>query len=213
LTIFDDTLRNNIYDEIEELDNKPINLILNNQIIQFREHDNYINATQLCKAGGKKLSHWICLDNTKELISELASEAGIPASQLIDSRKGNSNNFEQGTWIHPDLAIQIAQWLSPKFAIQVSLWIRELFTKGKVEINLKLLKEKENIIKDCKKRIKILEDLTLKRHTRTKYSDSNIVYVITDENNKKDRKYIIGSTIDLTDRLSSLFINKKFHYV
>jgi hypothetical protein len=207
ITTFDDTLINNQIDnkfnDVEELENKPINLILNNQIIQFREPDNYINATQLCKAGGKKLSHWICLDNTKELISVLASEAGIPASQIIDSKKGNSNNFEQGTWIHPDLAIQLAQWLSPKFAIQVSLWIRELFTKGNVSINLKLLKKKENIIKERDRRIKILEDLTLKRHARTKYSDSNVVYIVTDDKNKKDRKYIIGSTIDLTDRLST----------
>jgi hypothetical protein len=207
IVIFDDTLTNNLIDnkfnEVEELENKPINLILNNQIIQFREPDNYINATQLCKAGGKKFHDWLRLDTTKNLISVLASEAGIPASLLIDSKKGNSNNFEQGTWIHPDLAIQLAQWLSPKFAIQVSLWIRELFTKGNVSINLKILKEKENIIKDCQRRIKILEDLTLKRHSRTKYSDSNIVYIITDKNNKKERKYIIGSTIDLTKRLST----------
>jgi hypothetical protein len=189
-------------DTINELENKPINLILNNQIIQFRETDNYINATQLCKAGGKKLSHWINLENTKELISELASDAGIPASLLIDSKKGYSNNFIQGTWIHPDLAIQLAQWINSKFAIQVSKWIRELFTKGNVSVNLQILKEKENIIKDCEKRIKILENLTLKRHKRIKYPESNVVYIITDKNNKKDRKFVIGSTIDLTDRLT-----------
>jgi hypothetical protein len=91
---------------------------------------------------------------------------------------------------------------SPQFAIQVSRWIRELFTKGNVSVNLKILKEKENIIKDCERRIKVLENLTLKRHRRTKYPDSNVVYIITDKNNKKDRIYIIGSSIDLTDRLS-----------
>jgi hypothetical protein len=214
IIIVDDTLTNNQnydkFNDIEELENKPINLILNNQIIQFREPDNYINATQLCKAGGKNFGHWNSLDSTKELISILASEIGIPISQLIDSKKGKSNNYEQGTWIHPDLAIQLAQWLSPHFAIQVSLWIRELFTKGNVSVNLKLLKEKENIIKDRDRRIKILEDLTLKRHARTKYSDSNVVYIITDDKNKKDRKYIIGSTIDLTDRLSTY--NKDSEY-
>ena len=186
-------------DTINELDNNPINLILNNQIIQFREIDNYINATQLCKAGGKKLSHWINLDNTKELINILASNAGIPALDLIDKKVGGNHN---GTWIHPDLAIQLAQWLSPQFAIQVSCWIRELFTKGNVSVNLQILKEKENIIKDCEKRIKILENLTLKRHKRIKYPESNVVYIITDKNNKKDRKFVIGSTIDLTDRLT-----------
>jgi hypothetical protein len=194
----DDNINNDIIDN-----NKPINLILNNQIIQFRETDNYINATQLCKAGGKKLSHWICLDNTKELISVLASDIGIPASQLIDSKKGNSNNFEQGTWIHPDLAIQLAQWISARFALQVSSWIRQLFTEGKVEINLKILKEKENTIKDYEKRIKILENMTLKRQKRTIYPDKNVVYIITNKLIKKERKYVIGQTVDLTDRLST----------
>lgn len=45
--------------------------------------------------------------------------------------------------------------------------------------------------------------MILKRHKRTKYSDSNVVYIVTDEKKKKERKYIIGSTIDLTDRLST----------
>jgi hypothetical protein len=191
IVIFDDTLTNNQIDnkfnEVEELENKALNLILNNQIIQFREPDNYINATQLCKSGGKKFHDWIRLDTTKNLISMLASKAGIPALDLIDSTKGGNHI---GTWIHPDLAIQLAQWISSEFAIQVSLWIRELFTKGNVSINLKILKEKENIIKDCQRRIKILEDLTLKRHSRTKYSDSNVVYIITDKNIKKKRTEI-----------------------
>ena len=37
----------NDINNIEE--NKPMNLILNNQIIQYRESDNYVNATQLCE--------------------------------------------------------------------------------------------------------------------------------------------------------------------
>ena len=214
ITIIDDTIcKNNINYNINEFNNKPINLILNNQIIQFREIDNYINATQLCKAGGKKLSHWINLDNTKELISELASDAGIPASLLIDSKKGYSNNFIQGTWIHSDLAIQLAQWISSKFAIQVSKWIRELFTKGNVNINLKIIKEQENIIKDNEKRIKILENLTLKRHKRTKYLDSNVVYIVQDPDNINDRKYVIGSAKDLTVRLSTYNKGSEFEVI
>jgi hypothetical protein len=189
------------------IDNKPMNLILNNQIIQFRDSDNYINATQLCKAGGKKFHDWLRLDTIKNLISVLASKAGIPALDLIDSKKGGNNS---GTWIHPDLAIQLAQWLSPEFSIQVSFWIRQLFTKGKVEINLKILKEKENIIrekdnilKDYEKRIKILENMTLRRQKRVIYPETNVVYIVIDNKKKKDRIYIIGKTIDLTQRLST----------
>jgi hypothetical protein len=38
-----------------------------------------------------------------------------------------SNKVNYDLWIHPDLAIQLAQWISPIFALQVSKWIRELF--------------------------------------------------------------------------------------
>ena len=74
ITIIDDTIsKNNINDNINEFDNNPINFILNNQIIQFREIDNYINATQLCKAGGKKFNDWLRFDTTKKLINVFAS--------------------------------------------------------------------------------------------------------------------------------------------
>jgi hypothetical protein len=31
----------------------------------------------------------------------------------------------QGTWVHPQVAIHLAQWLSPKFAVQVTKWVYE----------------------------------------------------------------------------------------
>lgn len=186
-----------------KLYNKSINLILNNQIIEFRKYDNYINATQLCKAGGKKLNDWLNLDYVKNLILMLESKAGILSCNLIDKIKMTSNNYIEYTWIHPDLAIQLAQWISLDFYLQVSGWIRELYANENVNFNVKLLKEKENLIKNSEKRIKLLEDLTLKRHTRNKYPESNVVYILTDKNNKKDRIYIVGSTLDLTKRLST----------
>jgi hypothetical protein len=155
-------------------DNNSKTLTLNNVNIISRPEDNYINATQLCQAGNKKFSHWILLDTTKELINELECDAGIPASQLIDSKKGNSSNFIQGSWIHPDLAIQLAQWISPKFALLVSKWIRNLFTNGYVELNNKLLKEKEN-------EIKLLRDMCIKKQKRIDYPEKNVIYILTTE--------------------------------
>lgn len=63
-----------------------MNLILNNQVIQFRESDNYINATQLCKVCDKKLSNWINLDNTKKLISILANDTWIQILDLVNKK-------------------------------------------------------------------------------------------------------------------------------
>ena len=89
-----------------------------NGIIVLSRDDGYINATQLCKAGNKKFSHWNSLDNTKYLLNELSRSAGIPADLLIQSITGGKNE-DRKTWIHPDLAVQLAQWISPIFALKL----------------------------------------------------------------------------------------------
>ena len=110
-------------------------LTFNGIVIESRTEDNYINATQMCKAGGKQFNDWCRLGVTRALIQALVSETGISGSLLVDVKKGNTSLYSQGSWIHPDLAVQLAQWISPSFAIQVSRWIRELFTCGTVSIN------------------------------------------------------------------------------
>jgi hypothetical protein len=93
-----------IQSPIQPIIEKQINtfesLTLNNIIITSRSEDNFINATQLCQAGYKKFNDWYRLDNTKNLINEATSDTGIPASLLVDVKKGNSTEFIQGTWIH-----------------------------------------------------------------------------------------------------------------
>ena len=119
---------------------------------------------------------------------------------LVEKNVGGNHS---STWIHPDLAIQLAQWLSPEFALQVSHWIRTLFVEGKVEVNIKLLKEKEKTIKDYKKRIEYLEKQTLKRISRKNLDNKfNVVYLITCDELEANRKYIIGKAKDLLNRLS-----------
>ncbi len=183
---------NIINNNIVKINNKKIVnnecLVINDIKIENRSIDNYINATQLCKAGNKKFSHWVCLDSTKELLNELeksikATDAGIPASattiqfnnkvdiqniiidensdtekkiseknlqyHFIERNIGGNDKNNQNTWIHPDLAIQLAQWISPKFAIQVSKWIREI------------LIGKENYLNN---RVKTLENICIKNN-------------------------------------------------
>jgi hypothetical protein len=200
------TINNNLikYEEFNnELDdeNETNNLIIDNKIIMSREADKYINGTQLCKAGNKKFSHWYSLDNTKNLISTLESEAGIPASQLVDIKKGRSSKFEQGVWLHPDLAIQLAQWINSTFALQVSKWIRTLFSKGKV--NFKLIKKQEEKINRSTKKIKELENMVLKKQKREEYTEKYVIYMLTTLDHKKRNTYIIGKATNLTDRLST----------
>jgi len=95
-----------------------ISLSYNGQIINQRESDGYINATQMCQVNGKKISHWTSIKETQDYIAYISSDTGISSDQMIISIKGNSSNFEQGTWIHPLLALKLARWIS----IELEVW-------------------------------------------------------------------------------------------
>lgn len=91
-------------------------------IVEQRASDGYINATAMCKAANRKINHYFDNESYKAFIHELSSDAGIPASGLVQSVKGGNPSL-QGTWVHPQVAIHLAQWLSPQFSVQVSKWV------------------------------------------------------------------------------------------
>ena len=131
-------------------------------IIPMRE-DGYIFATALCKTVGKKTNDWLRLKETKEFIKELENfDAGIPVSKIIEVYKAG-NKCLQGTWVHPDLGIQLAQWCSSSFSLQVSKWVRELIITDEVKLgnekseeNIKT--EYDNIIKKLENKLKEAEN-------------------------------------------------------
>ncbi|QUT04857.1 KilA-N domain-containing protein [Sphingobium phenoxybenzoativorans] len=93
-------------------------------LIHQRSGDGYINATAMCKAAGKKWNDYFRIGTTKAFLAELSTVAGIPATALVQSIQGGSPEL-QGTWIHPQVAIHLAQWLSPEFAVRVTEWVYE----------------------------------------------------------------------------------------
>lgn len=118
-----------------------MDLIWNGITIESRKPDNFINATQMCKACKKEFSHWYDTNTTKTLIRTLEEKlnsvpgiSGASPIRAIDVKRGRSKKFTQGSWIHPHLAIQLAQWLNPKFAIAVSEWVFTLMTTGSVQL-------------------------------------------------------------------------------
>ena len=211
-------------------------LILENNtefIIPMRE-DGYIFATALCKIAGKMIGNWLKLKETKELVKKLENSdiLIITSQKLVEIYKGNTSKYNQGTWIHPDLGIQLAQWCSPSFAVQVSKWVREIVITGKVEIgkeksNEELLSELEKIKALLQEQVQITEDLSNKNkeletqfdnknkelgflenkinrfQKRQSYPDKNVLYIVTCDELKKDRIFIIGKAVDLKIRLTS----------
>lgn len=91
-------------------------------VVQQRAKDGYINATAMCKACGKEFKHYNENQTTKAFIKALETEVGIPTSELIQVLRGGNPEL-QGSWVHPQVAIHLAQWLSPKFAVMVSKWV------------------------------------------------------------------------------------------
>ena len=97
--------------------------------------DGFVNATQLCKAGKKKFNDWKKLHSTQRLAQSLESSTSKTVSQLIDVNKGKGSKFEQGSWIHPDLALQLAQWISPHFGLQVDKFINDVKIEKQLQIS------------------------------------------------------------------------------
>ncbi|MEN8221287.1 MAG: KilA-N domain-containing protein [Pseudomonadota bacterium] len=95
--------------------------------------DGYLDATAMCKATGKRWPDYRRLDSTQAFIDALSSDVQIPTSEIIQSVKGGLPE-SQGTWVHPQVAINLAQWCSPEFAVLVSKWVFELLTTGRVDL-------------------------------------------------------------------------------
>jgi len=171
-------------------------------IIEHREEDGYINITNLCKAGGKEFKAWNRLQRTKAFLQVLSSSVLISTDDLIKYTSGS--NKERSTWVHPQIAINIAQWISPRFDVLVSAWVYEVMMTGKVDITATKTYRQiqaENIDKDLK--IQLLTKRYSKRQPRIQYSEQNVIYILTTRRMKKDRVYILGKAQNLTSRLST----------
>ena len=110
--------------------------------IRMRKSDGYLSATDMVKTKpGKKLNDYLRSNDSKEYIKALEDDLKISNEKcdteiyasLIDVKKGNSSAYEQGTYVHPRVAIHLAQWISPKFSVQVTDWVLR-FMKGDLSL-------------------------------------------------------------------------------
>lgn len=85
--------------------------------LNYRESDNYVNATQICKLAGKNWADYFRLKETKTFLDRLSIHMGIPISKLVHSHKAGKY---KGTYIHELIAYNLAQWCSPEIAVFVA---------------------------------------------------------------------------------------------
>lgn len=97
---------------------------VNSTPINQRATDGYVNATALCQACDKQLKHYLENASTKAFLSELSGSVGIPTDLLVQKIITGPND-NRGSWVHPQVAINLGQWASPQFAVLVSKWVFE----------------------------------------------------------------------------------------
>jgi hypothetical protein len=92
-----------------------------NLITELRLSDGFVNATKMCRSATlaegveKKFSNFYGLQGTSNYILALSHKAGYLPHQLVQVGSGG-----QSTFVHPKLAIYLAQWCSADFAVEVS---------------------------------------------------------------------------------------------
>lgn len=93
----------------------------------------YANATEMCKAFGKLPSDWMRLKQTTEYVDKLKSDMGNHMT-LIEVKKGNTKEYNQGTWIHEKLILDLARWLNVDFRVWMDKTIATLIREGSVSL-------------------------------------------------------------------------------
>lgn len=80
--------------------------------IAFQNDENVmVNATEMAKIFGKRVSNWLRLDSTTEFMQALNNQRGSHMSngdnQLVIKKQGGDQTL--GTWMHEDVAIEFSR--------------------------------------------------------------------------------------------------------
>jgi len=93
-------------------------------VIEQRSGDGYINATQLCTVAKKAWHNYKMLETTGHFLRALSAKTKISQAALTEQTFATNGSIVD-VWVHPQVALHLAQWLSAEFAVQVTEWIQE----------------------------------------------------------------------------------------
>ena len=199
-------------------------LKINDYHLLYRKKDGFVDVTNLCKAGGKKFNHWNSLEKTQAFLRVLSGSTGIPADLLIQSVTGGKND-DRKTWVHPQVAINIAQWISPEFDVQVSRWVFELSLTGSVNIEepktssdllviQQQLAETQNKVKELSSDLVTEQNMVIRLKKSVSqyckkfsfyhsFKELPAIYIISDPSKFNQSELKIGFTENINNRLAS----------
>lgn len=84
------------------------------------QNNGYLNATVVAAHFNRRVGNYLKSERTQEYIAALAEKLSVTSkratedNQIVIIKQGGT---EQGTWLHPKLAVDFARWLDPKFAV------------------------------------------------------------------------------------------------
>jgi len=196
ISIFDDTVIRQKLEEISielqtPMSNKLINIILDKTKLIENLHT---------KIGDVVIPNYMNTPTSKFVYNEYnieykTEERMIHGVQLCEACNVNildwysSENLKsEDPWLNMNMAFRLASWISPNLLLELAKWNQSV---------------SETSVKEKDLRIKLLEDMYVNKQPRKDYPDNPVVYMLTTEDNKNKRIYIIGKTINLKNRLSS----------
>ncbi|MDZ8068531.1 MAG: KilA-N domain-containing protein [Nostoc sp. DedQUE08] len=101
------------------------------QVGKYSIPKGYVNATQMCHANNKSWGHYKERKSTKAYWRALSNDIGIPISSLVIEVDGYGSS--QGTWIYPEIAIDLAQWVCVEFRIWANRTLMKVMLSTQVE--------------------------------------------------------------------------------
>ncbi|OAM37828.1 KilA-N domain-containing protein [Eikenella sp. NML120348] len=95
------------------------------------QNNGYLNATVVAAHFNRRVGNYLKSERTQEYISALAEKLSVTPkratedNQIVIIKQGGT---EQGTWLHPKLAVDFARWLDPKFAVWCDEQIEQILS-------------------------------------------------------------------------------------
>lgn len=153
----------------------------NGSPITFQKGDSVmVNATQMAKSFGKRATHWLSNQQSKDFINALSGVRNLTPSDLVKVTNGDGGC----TWMHEDVALEFARWLSPSFAIWCNDRIKELLTTGvstisnddetilhAIQVLQRRVAEKQQAIEYANKQIELQSEQLTVQAPKVKYVD------------------------------------------
>ena len=103
-----------------------------------RTTDNYVNVTKWCTAFGKRWDTFTRVKDHKAYLESLTLNASVNG-RLVETNRGKRS----GTWVHPLVALRVAQWLSPEFHVCVNQ-VFQRYLEGDVTLATEIVKRSKD---------------------------------------------------------------------